>query len=248
MQVIDLSKIKVSCEKCNLAELCLPRGLDKNELAKLEEIARRAKPLQNQDVLFRTGDEFSTLYAVRSGSIKLYITGNDGSEQIIGFYFPGEIFGLDGIEKEIHSCTAVAMETSSLCAFPFQNISAICKEVPALQDQMFRLMSRELSNENQLLLSIGKKNAEERIATFLLSISSRFKRLGYAADEFKLAMSRQEIGNYLGLTIETVSRIFGRFQKSGLIAANRKFIKIINMEELHRMCTGDSPDRSHSAA
>lgn len=248
MQAVDFTKIKVSCENCNLAELCLPRGLGQKDLEKLERALRRARPLQKGEYLFRAGDAIGSLHAVRSGSVKLYTTDADGEEQIIGFYFPGEILGLDALETDKHTCTAIAMETSSLCSFPFNSLSELCTQVPALQEQMFRLMSRELSYENQLLLTIGKKSAEERIATFLLSLSSRFKRLGYSANEFKLAMSRQEIGNYLGLTIETVSRIFGRLQKNGLISTDRKFIKIADMGGLQSMCRASPLERDNSAA
>ena len=212
--------------------------LNKDDLVKLEEVIKQTRPLQKGDVLFRSGDPLTTLYAVRSGSIKLSTSNHAGDEQIIGFYLPGEIVGLDGFENHIHSCNAVAMETSSLCNFPYHQLADICKTIPALQDQMFRIMGKEISHENQLLLTIGKKNAEERIATFLSSLASRFHRLGFSANEFKLSMSRQEIGNYLGLTIETVSRIFSRFQKSGLIDIDRKYVRILNQGELAHMCGG----------
>lgn len=245
MQVVDLHKFKISCENCNLAELCLPRGLNKDELDELEKVVRQSRPLHKGDHLFRNGDILSSLYTVRSGSIKLYTHSDDGDEQIIGFYLPGEIVGLDGIENTRHSCSAVALETSSLCSFPYAQLTDVCKKVPALQDQMFRLMGREISYENKLLLTISKKSAEERIATFLSSLSSRFKHLGFSADEFKLSMSRQEIGNYLGLTIETVSRIFSRFQKKNYIEIDRKYIQILDRPSLEKMCRGSASDAKH---
>jgi len=238
MQLVDLNKIKVSCANCNLAELCLPRGLNKEELKELEQVVRQSRPLQKGDHLFRDGDPLSSLYTVRSGSIKLYIHSDEGEEQIIGFYLPGEIIGLDGLEHNSHSCNAVALETSSLCSFPYTQLSDVCKMVPALQDQMFRLMGKEISYENKLLLTISKKSAEERIATFLVSLSLRFKQLGFSANEFKLSMSRQEIGNYLGLTIETVSRIFSRFQKKEYIQINRKYVRILEHASLDGLCKG----------
>ena len=214
MQAVDIRKFKASCENCNLTELCLPHGLNRNELSELEKLVRQNRPLHKGDYLFRCGDPLSSLYAVRSGSIKLFTNSDNGEEQIIGFYLPGEIVGLDGFENSRHSCCAVALETSSLCTFPHSQLMDVCKSIPALQEQMLRIMGREISHENRLLLTLGKKSAEERIATFLSSLSTRFHQLGFSADEFKLSMSRQEIGNYLGLTIETVSRIFSRFQKS----------------------------------
>ena len=157
--------------------------------------------LQKGEVLYRAGDEFKGIYAVRSGLVKVFATADDGEEQIVGFFLPGEMLGLDAIETQVHACSAVALETSSYCAVPFAELSEVCKEIPELQNQLFRIMSRELSSENQMLLTLGKKNSEEKVATFLLTISTRFHLLGYSANEFKLTMSRQEIGNYLGITL-----------------------------------------------
>jgi CRP/FNR family transcriptional regulator len=237
MYVIDFTKIKVSCENCNLHELCLPRGLDGADLDKLDKIVTRTQPLHKGDVLFHSGDKFINLYAVRTGCIKLTASSDEGDEQILGFYLPGEIIGLDGIEKGIHGCTAVALDTSSLCAISFHNLSDVCRQLPALNEQMFRLMGRELSHDNQLLLTVTKKNADGRIATFLLSLSTRFHRLGYSATEFRLAMSRSEIGNYLGLTFETVSRSLNKFQKQGLISINHKYIHILDLIGLKNACS-----------
>ena len=235
---LDLHKIKVSCSSCSLSELCLPRGMGQKALEKLESIIKRSSPLQKGDVLFRAGDKFKGIYAVRSGLVKVFSTADDGEEQIIGFFLPGEMLGLDAVETQVHACNAVALETSSYCAVPFTELSEICKEIPELQNQLFRIMSRELSAENQMLLTLGKKNSEEKVATFLLTISKRYYELGYSANEFKLSMSRQEIGNYLGITFETVSRVFGRLQRNGIIKVNRKAINIIDMVALTNLVTG----------
>lgn len=237
-QVIDFSKIKVSCSDCNLHELCLPRGLEMEDLQELERLIKRTHPLQTGEYLFRAGQEFENIYALRSGSVKLNLMDEQGNDQILGFYFPGEILGLDAIHNKRHQCSAVALETSSYCAFPFSDLSEICQSVPELQNQLFRLMSRELSHENELLLTIGTKNAEERLATFLITLSSRFHRLGYSSREIKLSMSRQEIANYLGLTIETVSRIMSRFQREEVIGVNRKQVHIKNIDALRDLSTG----------
>lgn len=209
-----------------------------DDLERLEKVVRRTHPLHSGDFLFHSGEEFRYIYALRSGSVKLVLIDEHGNDQIIGFYFPGEILGLDAIDKKKHVCSAIALETSSYCAFPFAHITEICHSVPELQNQMFRLMSRELTYENELLLTIGKKNAEERLATFLITLSSRFQRLGYSSKELKLSMSRQEIANYLGLTIETVSRIMSRFQKEELISLNRKQVNIKNIDELKHLSSG----------
>jgi CRP/FNR family transcriptional regulator len=235
---IDLQKVKASCASCSLSELCLPRGMGQGALERLENIVKRSSPLQKGEVLFRAGDKFKGIYAVRSGLLKVFATADDGDEQIIGFFLPGVMLGLDAIETQVHACNAVALETSSYCAIPFLELSEICKQIPELQNQIFRIMSRELSVENQMLLTLGKKNSEEKVATFLLTISTRYHELGYSASEFNLAMSRQEIGNYLGITFETVSRVFGRLQRNGIIKVNRKAIKIIDMVALKNLVSG----------
>ena len=237
-QIIDFAKIKVSCKDCSLHEMCLPRGLGMTDLDQLEKVIKRTHPLQTGDYLFRAGQEFQQIFALRSGSVKLNLMDEQGNDQILGFYFPGEILGLDAIDTKRHLCSAVALETSSYCAFPFSDLSAISQLVPALQQQLYNLMSRELSHEHELLLMIGTKNAEERLATFLVTLSSRFHQLGYSAKEIKLSMSRQEIANYLGLTIETVSRIMSRFQREQLISVNRKQVNIKNPEMLRHITSG----------
>ena len=215
VEIIDFSKIKATCSNCNLHELCLPHGLQSEDLEKLEIVVKGSHPIEKGKHIFRTDDPFESFYAVRSGSVKVYIINESGEEQIIGFYFPGEIIGFDGIEHHQHASSAVALETTTFCSLPYEKINDICLQIPDLQSQMFRLLSREISNENQLLLTINKRSAEERMASFLISLSSRFKKLGYSAKEYNLPMSRQEIGNYLGLTIETVSRLFSKFQRNG---------------------------------
>jgi len=241
-QTFNIEKFKVSCANCNLAELCLPRGLEEGDLEKLESIIKRAQPLQRGDYLFRTGDQFHAIYAIRSGAVKVYRTTSDGDEQILGFHLPGELLGLDAIEWKHHVCTAVALETSSFCAIPFSRLEEMCQLLPGLQNQMYRLMSRELSTENESLLLLGKKSAEEKVATFLINLSTRLHLLGYSATEFRLPMSRQEIGNYLGLTIETVSRIFSRLHNEKYISIDHKQVQITDLDTLHNLCGGRNRD------
>ena len=239
-QVIDFSKIKATCTNCNLQELCLPHGLQAADLEKLEHVVKGSHPIEKGKHIFRTEDPFESFYAVRSGSVKVYVINESGEEQVIGFYFPGEIIGFDGIEHHKHVSSAISLETTTFCSLPYDKINEICMQIPDLQNQMFRLLSREISNENQLLLTINKRSAEERIASFLVSLSSRFKKLGYSAKEYNLPMSRQEIGSYLGLTIETVSRLFSKFQRNGLVTINRKSIRLDNLPAIHAICDGFS--------
>jgi CRP/FNR family transcriptional regulator, anaerobic regulatory protein len=239
-QIIDFSRIKATCSNCNLQELCLPRGLNPEDMDKLDHVIKGSRPIHKGQHVFRGDDGFEAFYAVRSGSVKAYILNESGEEQIIGFYFPGEILGFDAIEEHKHSCSAIALETTTVCSIPYEKINEISSQIPNLQDQMFRLMSRELSKENKLLLTINKRSAEERMATFLVSLSSRFHKLGYSAKEYNLPMSRQDIGNYLGLTIETVSRIFTKFQRNGLIQIDKRTINLKDLPTLHAICNGFS--------
>jgi CRP/FNR family transcriptional regulator, anaerobic regulatory protein len=246
--IIDFSKIKATCSNCNLHELCLPRGLSAENMEKLDHVIKGSRPIHKNKHIFRDDDDFQAFYAVRSGSVKVYTLNESGEEQIIGFYFPGEILGFDAVEDHKHTCSAVALETSTVCSIPYEKINEVSSKIPELQDQMLRLMSREISKENKLLLTINKRSAEERIATFLISLSSRFSKLGYSAKEYNLSMSRQDIGNYLGLTIETVSRLFTKFQKNGLIDIDKKTVSIKDMQTLHAICDGFSDKNKNSVA
>lgn len=246
--VIDFSKIKVTCSNCNLQELCLPRGLNAKNMEKLDHVIKGSRPIHKGQHVFRADDSFQAFYAVRSGSIKVYNLNEAGEEQIIGFYFPGEILGFDAVENHKHSCSAVSLETTTVCSIPYEKINDICVQIPELQDQIFRLMSRELSKENKLLLTINKRSAEERLATFIVSLSTRFQNLGYSAKEYNLPMSRQDIGNYLGLTIETVSRLFTKFQKNGLIKIDKKAIRLEDLATLRSICEGFSDKKNNSVA
>lgn len=250
-QIIDFSRLKAACSRCNLQELCLPRGLSAPDLARLDHVVKGACPVQKGGYIFSVGDRFEAFYAVRSGSVKVSVINAAGEEQITGFYFPGEILGFDAIDRRRHNCSARALEISTFCALPYEKIHEICVQIPDLQNQIFRLMSRELSIENKLLLTLNKRTAEERIAIFLVNLSSRFRRLGYSGREYNLPMSRQEIGDYLGLTIETVSRLFKRFQRDGLIQLDKKAIRLEDLPALHALCDGAghgaAPGRNHVA-
>lgn len=240
-RVFDFSRIRISCAGCNLAELCLPRGLEQDELEKLDRIIQRSRALRTGEHLFRAEDPLVSIYAIRSGAIKLYSIMEQANERILGFYLPGEILGLDAIHSERHSGFAVALETSSCCAIPFARLEEICKQIPGLQHQLYKLMSREISHENQLLLTLTNRSAEEKIASFLVNLSGRFRTLGYSATEFRLPMSRKDIGTYLGLSMETVSRVFTRLQREQIIASDRRFVRLTNAEQLHKICSGSDP-------
>ncbi|MES9957866.1 MAG: fumarate/nitrate reduction transcriptional regulator Fnr [Sedimenticola sp.] len=243
-KIISFENVKVACKNCSLTTLCLPMGLEQEDVEKLDEIVKRSRPLHRGDHLFREGDKFHSLYVVKTGSVKTYAPSEDGGEQVLGFHLPGELIGLDAIEKEQHHCSAKVLETSAICEIPFVSLEQLSCEVPSLQHQMYRLLSREIGHDEDMLTLLGKRNAEERLAAFLLSLSERFKRRGFSASDFYLSMSRHEIGSYLGLAVETVSRLFTRFQDEGLLKVERKHIQLLDIERLSCVVQGDERNGS----
>jgi len=225
----------VSCNDCRLGTLCFPLALKSDELVKLDSIVQRGMPLQKSEHLFREKDRFSSIYAVRSGVIKTYRLTDDGREQITGLYLPGEIFGMDGISLNAHSCSALALETSAVCEIPFASLEVLSQKVQNLQRHFFQLMSREITEEQQLITLLSKNNAEERIAALMLSISSRNAQRKLSATQFRLPMSRIDIGNYLGLSVETVSRVLGRLQRLKVLFVENREITILDIKALQNL-------------
>lgn len=231
---------KISCAECTLHEVCIPKHINPAELHEFENIVKRSRILHKGDYMHHYGDPVKSLYIIRSGSVKEYVTSNEGNEQIVGFYLPGELLGLDSIGKERYSCSATSLETTTYCALPLTKFEKICQQIPDLQKMMLNTMSKVISFDNKMLLSSCNKKAHEKIATFLMSLSKRYLRLGYSAKEMHLPMSRQEIANYLGLSSETVSRVFTRLQKDNIIAVHPKMITIKDMDylkELSQSCS-----------
>ena len=219
---------QVSCTNCRLANLCLPIALEATDIDRLDAIIQRGRPLRKGELIYRQREPFRAVYAVRSGAFKAFSTADNGREQITGFYFPGEILGMDGIGDNCHASSAKALETSAICEIPFDRLGELSARIPSLQRHFFQLMSREIAEDRQLITLLSKSSAEQRVAALLLSIASRHARRNLSAHAFRLPMSRTDIGNYLGLTVETVSRIFGRFQKIELLAVDNKEIAILN--------------------
>ena len=226
---------QVNCGNCRLNSICLPLALETDDIAQLEEIIQRSKPLQKSQHLYREGDEFRSVYAVRSGALKAYRTTDDGREQVTGFYLPGEILGMDGISKNAHASSAKTLETSAVCEIPFASLSKLSTQVPSLQRHFFQLMSREITEDQVLITLLSKNSADERVAALLLSISTRNARRKLSATQFRLPMSRLDIANYLGLTVETVSRVFSRMQKMSIIKVDNKEIDILELEGMRIM-------------
>jgi len=241
--IISFETLRVACKNCSVGSLCLPLGLEPEDIGRLENIVKRARPLHRGDYLFRDGDRFRSLYVVKTGSVKSYAPSAEGGERVLGFHLPGEIIGLDAIDKDAHACAAKALETSALCEIPFPRLEELSTEIPSLQRQMYRLLSKEISNETEMLLLLGKKSAEERLATFVLNMSKRLQQRGLSPTDFHLSMSRHEIGNYLGLAVETVSRLFTRYQDDGLMIVDRKHIQLIDLDGLETLSNGTGPTR-----
>ncbi len=226
---------KINCSNCRLNTLCLPLALEHQDIDALDAIIQRSQPVQKNGYLFREGDAFTSIYAVRSGTIKAFSTTEDGRDQITSFYFPGELFGMDGISRNVHESTAKALETAAICKIPFDSLGELSAKIPNLQRCFFQLMSREITEDQQLIALLSKNSADERFAALLLNISSRNARRHLSAYRFRLPMSRIDIGNYLGLTIETVSRVIGRMQKKGVLRVDNREVEILNFDILTDM-------------
>lgn len=229
---------QISCSSCRLSEICLPIALEATDIEKLDSIIQRGRPLRKGDHVFRQNDSFKAVYAVRAGTLKSYSSADNGEEQVTGFYFPGEIFGMDGISKNRHPSSAIALETAAICEIPFELLGDLSIRIPSLQRHFFQLMSQEIAEDQQLITMLSKNSAEQRLAILLLSISARNAQRNLSATAFRLSMSRADIGNYLGLTVETVSRIFTRFQKSGLIQVDGKEVVIVEPAQLRETANG----------
>ena len=234
-----MEPIKVICSGCRLRNICLPTGLNNPELKRFEEIVKQPRPLQRGQRVYRPGDAFSSIYIVRSGTIKTYTTMSTGEQQVISFHLPGELVGLDGVSNDEFTSTAEAMEMTSICEISFNALENIMGQIKTLQHQVHRLMSKELLIDQQLLIQLGKMNAERRVAAFLLNISDRLHARGFSAVEFHLPMTRIDIGNYLGLAVETVSRQFTHFQEQDIIRVLRKHVIINSISKLRSIANLD---------
>ena len=228
----DHEELKSACSKCNLRELCLPGGLSDTELDQLDNLIRTRRSFRKGEHAYRAGDPFDSLYAVRAGFFKTTLLNEDGRDQVTGFHMAGELMGLDGISTDTHPCDAVALEDSELCVIPFARLEELSRETPSLQRHLHKIMSREIVTDQSVMMLLGTMRAEERIAAFLLNLSQRMTSRGYSPSEFYLRMTREEIGSYLGLKLETVSRVFSRFQNDGLIAVQQKHIRILDIPKL----------------
>ena len=226
---------QIKCQTCSIRRLCLPVMLADSEIEHLENIIQRKKVLKKGEFLFKAGETFDAIHAIRSGSIKSYTIASDGTEQLTGFHLPGEMVGLNAVSTEVFPSFAIALETSLVCSIPFDKLEVLSRDLPGLQSQLFRVMSGEIRDEQELMMLLNKKNADERFAAFVMNLSARYKRRGLSDHEFILSMTRGDIGNYLGLAVETVSRLITRLQKKNLISMKDRYLNILDKEGLSQL-------------
>lgn len=222
-------------------QLCLPRGIGEEDLARLDALIQRRRPLERDQHLFRVGDPFHAIYVVRSGSLKTYMSTPDGGEQVTGFHLPGEIVGLDAISGGRHTCSARALDTASFCELPYEQLEDLADEVRSLSRRLLQVLGREIQQDHEMLVVLGKPTAEERLAALLVSFSSRLKQRGFSDSEFRLSMSRHDIGSYLGMAVETVSRVLSRFQRQGLLQVDRRSMTLLNLAGLKTLAGMGDP-------
>ena len=232
---MNLQAIKVACASCNLRELCMPMGLNPQEMDRIEEVVAVRRKIKRGTTLFSNGDKFTSLYAIRTGFFKTCIATEDGRDQVTGFQMAGEVIGLDGIVNDQHTCDAVALEDAEVCVMPFDRLEEISREITAMQHHVHKIMSREIVREHGVMLLLGSMRAEERLAAFLLNLVQRLHARGFSQSELILRMTREEIGSYLGLKLETVSRTFSKFVEDGIVEVKQRHVHILDTGALKRI-------------
>ena len=229
---------KIQCTNCSLKKICFPIGFKEDDFKQLDIVIKQSRRLKKGEYLFHAGEGFTSLFAIRTGFFKTTVNTQDGRDQVTGFFMSGELIGMDGISTNKYACDAVALEDSEVCELPFDRIDELAKYIPKINMHFLRLMSREIVRDQNVMMLLGNMRAEERLAVFLLNLSDRLRARGFAANDFILRMSREEIGSYLGLKLETVSRTLSRFNNDGLISVEHKHIKLLQPDVLQEMVSG----------
>jgi len=235
IRITSIHDLKVHCANCSMRELCLPMGLDPAGMEQLDALVTSRMRFKKGATVYRSGDPFTALYAIRLGSCKTTLLAEDGREQIAGYHMLGDVIGLDGIAGNHHGCEAVALEDTEVCVMPFGQLEELARAIVPLQHNLHRFLSREIEREQDVMLLLGSMHAEERLAVFMLNLSDRYRRRGYSATEFVLRMTREEIGSYLGLKLETVSRLLSRMQEEGLLQVQGKTVKLLDLPALRQL-------------
>lgn len=235
---LDLDGLRRSCAHCSLQQLCLPAGIGAQGLRRLDELVRRRRPLSAGERLFRPGDRMEAVYVARDGAFKTVRVTEQGEEQVIGFHLPGELVGLDALGTGEHRCEAVALTTANVCEVPFNDLASVASQIPALQHQLLRVIGQSVTRDQDHLGLLVRRQANERIALFLHGLAERYGTIGASDESFRLPMSREEIAQFLGLALETVSRGFSRLQDDGVIAVKGRRVEILDAAELRRLAHG----------
>jgi len=239
---IDIARLRRSCEECSLAQLCLPAGMDQQDLRRLDGLVQKRRPLQRGDRLFRTGDALGSVYVASEGAFKTVVINENGEEHVLGFQLPGELFGLDAVGSGHHRCEAIALEESRVCELPFSSLANVASQLPGLQRQLLRVMGQSADRDQDHVGLLSRRQASERVAMFLQGLAQRFHRLGHSAVDFHLPMSRDEIARYLGLALETVSRGFSRLHEDGVIEVRGRRVQVLDAQALHNAANGCEAD------
>lgn len=222
----------ITCSDCKMRDLCMPPGLDKDDIDRIDAVVGGRHRFKRGETLFRNGEQFVNLYVVRTGFFKTCVTTEDGRDQVTGFQMAGEILGLDGIVNNQHNCDAVALEDAEICTLPFAQIEILSRDMMSLQRHIHQIMSREIVRENGVMLLLGSMRADERLAAFLLNLTQRMQVRGFSSSELILRMTRAEIGSYLGLKLETISRTFSKFVSDGVIEVQQRHVRIVDTRAL----------------
>ena len=233
--VISIHEIKTHCSSCSVRELCLPVGLQPDAMRQLDGMISHRTRIRKRESLYRPGDPFHAVYAIRLGTFKTVLLAADGREQITGYHMAGEVVGLDGISNNRHACQAVALEDGEVCVLPFDQLDELADKLPLLRRSLYRVIAKDGCRDQDMMLLLGSRSAEERLALFLLDLADRYQMRGYSSKEFVLRMTREEIASYLGLKLETVSRLFSHFQEIGLLQVQGRAVKLLDLAALKKL-------------
>ena len=238
LQPLSPSALKAACSNCGLRELCLPVGFSEPDMQRLDGLVTQRRSVKRGDPLYESGQHFEALYAVRTGFFKTCTSSEDGREHVTGFQMAGELLGLDGISTDRHTCAAVALEDSQVCVIPYQELETLSRDFTELQRQFHRIMGREIVRDHGVMMLLGSMRAEERLAAFLLNLAQRLKARGFSSTALVLRMTREEIGTYLGLKLETVSRCFSKFHEDGVLKVQQRQVEILDEAALRALVSG----------
>lgn len=245
---LDLARLRRSCADCSLAQLCLPAGIDRNDLGRLDTLVQKRRPLRRGDHLFRAGDGLGSVFVASEGTFKTVVINESGEEHVLGFHLPGELFGLDAVGSGRHRCEAIALEDAKVCELPFSSLATVAAQLPSLQRQLLRVMGQSSDRDHDLVDVLSRRQASERIALFLHGLGERYRRIGRSAEDFQLPMSRDEIARYLSLALETVSRSFSKLHEDGVIDVRGRRVRVLDAKRLHAAASGCEADNARDAA